>query len=79
VNVAHPLALLSDEISSDIICQNVVPAIRHLTGTSVRNVVESRRAVPPRDATVRVIEFEDMFRKMKPAQRLGAISKLDVF
>jgi hypothetical protein len=42
-NVACPVALLHEDFSSDTVIRNFVPLIRHLSGSSVRDVIECHR------------------------------------
>ena len=71
-NVARPLALLDDSYSTDKVCQNLIPVIRHLTGSSVRSIVECHRHKSFKnlgDKNEHVKRFEDKFIDLKAEER----------
>lgn len=66
--MARPLAILDDSYSTDKVCQNLIPVIRHLTGSSVRNIVECHRHKSFKnlgDKNENVKRFEDKFLDLK--------------
>lgn len=71
------MALLSERFSSDLVCQNFVPMIRHLTGSSVRSIVECHRHKSFRivgDKQERVKKYEQQFLELKAEEQESYIA-----
>lgn len=72
-NVAHPLTFLSDGFLPEVTCKNLIPMIRHMTGSSVRDIAEKRLSAKVSDnETARVTEIEEKFVQLLPKE-LGEI------
>lgn len=71
-NLVCPLALLSEEPPTNTICQNLIRAIRHLTGTSIQDLLEIERLVQneyfDEVKKSRVKELEEKFLSLDPVE-----------
>jgi hypothetical protein len=81
--VAHPLALLSDGFSQNRVCENLIPMIRHLSGSSLRSVVECHRhlslTILGDKKLARVNYFKEKLLETKPAELAIVTEENDAF
>ena len=66
-NVACPVAILHEEFSSESVIRNFIPFIRHLSGSSARDVIECHRHKSfqhLRDKNERIKNYENTFLQM---------------
>ena len=78
-NVACPVAILHEDFSPESVIRNFIPFIRHLSGSSARDVIECHRHKSfqhLRDKNDRIKNYENNFLQMTKEEQVRYINQI---